>query len=71
MPVAEWRHLPTGKGESMDPRTYDQFFSALDRIVNDDGGDKYAALKNRMSEKDESNIEELLSWFLDEKESGR
>jgi hypothetical protein len=55
----------------MDPRTYDQFFSALDRIVNDDGGDKYAALKNRMSEKDESNIEELLSWFLDEKESGR
>jgi hypothetical protein len=53
----------------MDSRAYDQFFSALDRIVNDDGVDKYAALKNRMSEKDENNLEELFSWFLDEKES--
>lgn len=50
----------------MDLKTYNEFFNALTKIVNEDNltyKEKLDALKRQMSDHDETNLHELMSWF--------
>lgn len=49
----------------MDTKTYEQFFDALEKIIDEEKPytDKVAALKEYMGEREDMNMEELISWF--------
>jgi hypothetical protein len=49
----------------MDDKTYEQFFDALSRIVNEDGPyrARAEALISQASEEDLTNLHELISWI--------
>jgi hypothetical protein len=52
----------------MDSKTYDAFLNSLHRIVNEKGAyqEKLEALKEKMSDRDANNMQELISWFPEE-----
>lgn len=52
----------------MDDATYEQFFEALDKIVNDDKHtwtEKIGNFNRYMGEREKVNMDELLSWLED------
>jgi hypothetical protein len=53
----------------MDNVTYDKFWEALHKIISEDGPHKVKAdaLVRSMSNKDKTNLEELLRWLADVK----